>query len=166
MLARAHDAGVLAGWVTADEAFGQNRVFRGWLAARCVPFVLATRSDDTLTCPDGASSSGAQPRCAGRLGRVGTPLGRAGRACQRLYDWTVLTLDPAGLIDGLPAGWGHWLLVRRQIDPPPGTAPALAFYRCAGPVNTPVPELIRVAAARWAIEECLCATRRSAVFPV
>jgi SRSO17 transposase len=65
-----------------------------------------------------------------------------------------LTLDSAGLIDGLPAGWGHWLLVRRQIDPPPGTAPALAFYRCAGPVNTPVPELIRVAAARWAIEEC------------
>jgi hypothetical protein len=33
MLARAHDAGVLAGWVTADEAFGQNRVFRGWLGA-------------------------------------------------------------------------------------------------------------------------------------
>jgi SRSO17 transposase len=26
MLARAHVAGVLAGWVTADEAFGQNRV--------------------------------------------------------------------------------------------------------------------------------------------
>jgi hypothetical protein len=47
------------------------------------------------------------------------------------------------------------LLVRRQLDPPPGTAPELAFYRCAGPVNTPVPELIRVAAARWAIEECL-----------
>lgn len=41
------------GWVTADEAFGQNRAFRGWLAAREVPFVLATRSDDILTCPDG-----------------------------------------------------------------------------------------------------------------
>jgi SRSO17 transposase len=53
MLARTHGAGVLAGWVTADEAFGQNRALRGWLAARAVPFVLATRSDDTLTCPDG-----------------------------------------------------------------------------------------------------------------
>lgn len=41
------------GVVTADEAFGQNRAFRGWLAAREVPFVLATRSDDILTCPDG-----------------------------------------------------------------------------------------------------------------
>lgn len=36
----------------------------------------------------------------------------------------------------------------------PGKDPELAFYRCAGPVNTPVPELIRVADARWAIEEC------------
>ena len=81
---------------------------------------------------------------------------------QRLYDWTVLTLDPAGLIDGLPAGLGHWLLVRRQIDPPSGTAPALAFYRCAGPVNTPVPELIRVAAARWAIEECFQTAKNEA----
>jgi hypothetical protein len=81
---------------------------------------------------------------------------------QRLYDWTVLTLDSAGLIDGLPAGWGHWLLVRRQIDPPPGAAPALAFYRCAGPVNTPVPELIRVAAARWAIEECFQTAKNEA----
>ena len=53
MLARADAAGVLAGWVTADEAFGQNRTFRSWLAAHEVPFVLATRSDDTLTCPDG-----------------------------------------------------------------------------------------------------------------
>jgi SRSO17 transposase len=162
MLARAHDAGVLAGWVTADEAFGQNRVFRGWLAARGVPFVLATRSDDTLTCPDGrrhqarnlaalADSDAWERRSAG-----------PGAHGQRLYDWTVLTLDSAGLIDGLPAGWGHWLLVRRQIDPPSGTAPALAFYRCAGPVNTPVPELIRVAAARWAIEECFQTAKNEA----
>lgn len=55
MLARAHDAGVLEGWVTADEAFGQNRAFRGWLAARAVPFVVVTRSDDTLTCPMGTA---------------------------------------------------------------------------------------------------------------
>jgi SRSO17 transposase len=53
MLARAHAAGVLSGWVTADEAFSQNRAFRAWLAARGVPFVLATRSDDTVSCPDG-----------------------------------------------------------------------------------------------------------------
>lgn len=162
MLARAHDAGVLTGWVTADEAFGQNPVFRGWLAARAVPFVLATRSEDTLTCPDGrrhqarnlaalAVSDAWERRWAG-----------PGAHGERLYDWTVLTLDPAGLTDGLPAGWGHWLLVRRQIDPAPGMASELAFYRCAGPVNTPVPELIRVAAARWMIEECIQTAKNEA----
>jgi hypothetical protein len=66
----------------------------------------------------------------------------------------------------MPEDWRSWLLVRRQIDPPPGKQPELAFYRCGGPAATPMPELIRVADARWAIEECLCATRRSAVFPV
>lgn len=53
MLARAHGAGVLSGWVTADEAYGQNPTFRSWLADPGVPFVLATRNDDVLTSPDG-----------------------------------------------------------------------------------------------------------------
>lgn len=38
----------------------------------------------------------------------------------------------------------------------------MAFYRCAGPVATAVPELIRVAGARWAIEECLQTTKNEA----
>ena len=74
----------------------------------------------------------------------------------------VLTLDTATKTDGLPAGWGHWLLVRRQIDPPPGKEPELAFYRCAGPTATPAPELIRVAGARWAIEECFQTAKNEA----
>jgi SRSO17 transposase len=162
MLVRAHAAGVLAGWVTADEAFGQNRTFRSWLAAHERPFVLATRSDDMLTCPDGrrrqaknllvlAGNAAWERRSAGP-GAHGEPL----------YDWTVLALAATAKADGLPPGWGHWLLVRRQIDPPPGTAAELAFYRCAGPAATPVPELIRIAAARWAIEECFQTAKNEA----
>ena len=158
MLARAHTAGILNGWVTADEAYGQNRGFRDWLAAHEVPFVLATRSDDLLTCPDGrrheakdlvvlAGPGGWERRGAG-----------AGAHGERLYDWAVLALNPAGL----PSGWGHWLLVRRQIDPPPGKDPELAFYRCAGPAATPVPELIRVGGARWAVEECFQTAKNEA----
>ena len=33
MLERAHTAGILTGWVTADEVYGQNPSFRAWLAA-------------------------------------------------------------------------------------------------------------------------------------
>ena len=162
MLQRAHAAGMLSGWVTADEAYGQNRRFRDWLAAHEVPSVLATRSDDLLTCPDGrrhqaktlaasAGPHGWERRSAG-----------AGAHGERLYDWTMLTLETTGL----PGGWGHWLLVRRQIpsqtNPPPGKDPELAFYRCAGPATTPVPELIRVAGARWAIEECFQTAKNEA----
>src|SRR5690606_10996700 len=85
---------------------------------------------------------------------------------ERLYDWTVLTLDGQPDTAGLPEGWGHWLLVRRQIpsqiNPPSGKDPELAFYRCAGPAATPVPELIRVAGARWAIEECFQTAKNEA----
>lgn len=158
MLERALAAGVLSGWVTADEAYGQNPTFRRWLADRAVQFVLATRSDDLLTCPDGRRHE------AKALAGLAAPHSWERRSVgdgahgERLYDWTVFTLDAAGL----PDGWGHWLLVRRQIGPPPGKDPELAFYRCAGPVTTPVPELIRVAGARWAIEECFQTAKNEA----
>jgi SRSO17 transposase len=162
MLARAHAAGVLAGWVTADEAFGQNRAFRSWLAAHEVPFVLATRSDDTLTCPDRRRHQA--KRLAALAGDRAWERRWAGPGAhgERLYDWTVLALDATAKPDGLPTGWGHWLLVRRQIDPQPGKDPELAFYRCAGPAATPAPELIRVAGARWAIEECFQTAKNEA----
>ena len=70
-----------------------------------------------------------------------------------------MALDSAGL----PAGWGHWLLVRRQTHPGQGKQfRDLAFYRCAGPAATPLPELIRVAGARWAIEECFQTAKNEA----
>jgi hypothetical protein len=52
---------------------------------------------------------------------------------EREYDWTVVALDPTGL----PAGWGHWLLVRRQSRLGEGKQfRDLAFYRCTGPAAT------------------------------
>jgi SRSO17 transposase len=155
MLERAHAAGVLSGWVTADEVYGQNPSFRGWLATHRVPFVLATRSDDMLSSPDGhrrqaktlAVLAGYSPGGGGWERRTVGP----GAHGLREYDWAVVALDPTGL----PDGWRHWLLVRRQIAPGPGKQyRELAFYRCAGPAATPLHELIRVAGARWAIEEC------------
>jgi SRSO17 transposase len=171
MLARAYAAGVLTGsagssWVTADEAYGQNRTFRAWLADREIPFVLATRNDDVLTSPDGhrrqakvlATLAGARDPDSGRTGWERRSIG-AGAHGERIYDWAAVALDPAGL----PDGWGHWLLVRRQTDLPPGKKTReLAFYRCAAPAATPVRELIRVAGARWAIEECFQTAKNEA----
>ncbi len=168
MLARAHAAGAFTGgsWVTADEAYGQNPTFRAWLTERQIRFVLATRNDDMLTSPDGhrrqakvlATIAGARDPDTGRPGWERRSIG-AGAHGERVYDWTAIALDTTGL----PEGWGHWLLVRRQTEAPAGkTVRELAFYRCAAPTDTPLRELVRVAGARWAIEECFQTAKNEA----
>lgn len=161
MLERAHRAGVLSGWVTADEAYGQNPTFRAWLAAREVPFVLATRNDDVLISPDGHRRQAKVLATIAGTAADGWERRSIGPGAhgERDYDWTAVALDPTGL----PDGWGHWLLVRRQTHRGQGKKYRdLAFYRCAGPATTPLRELIRVAGARWAIEECFQAAKNEA----
>lgn len=167
MLERLHEAGRLSGWFTADEAFGQNPGLRDWLANHQVPYVLATRNDDLLVCPDGhreqakvlatlagATADGRVDPSAWERRSIGY-----GAHGERVYDWTVVALDPAGL----PDGWGHWLLTRQQTTPTEGkTVVERAYYRCAGPESTPLRELIRVAGARWAIEECFQTAKNEA----
>jgi SRSO17 transposase len=167
MLERVEDAGRLSGWFTADEAFGQNPGLRDWLAAHQVPYVLATRNDDLLVCPDGHRE---QAKVLATLAGVDSD-GRIDPAAwerrslgygahgERVYDWTAVALDPAGL----PDGWAHWLLVRQQTTPTEGkTVVERAYYRCAGPATTPLRELIRVAGTRWAIEECFQTAKNEA----
>jgi SRSO17 transposase len=162
MLERAHAAGALAGsWVTADEAYGQNPTFRTWLAAQQVPFVLATRNDDVLVSPDGHRRQAKVLATIAGTAADGWERRSIGPGAhgERDDDWTAVILDTAGL----PHGWGHWLLVRRQTQPGEGKKYRdLAFYRCAGPATTPLRELIRVAGARWAIEECFQTAKNEA----
>jgi SRSO17 transposase len=157
MLSRAQAAGVLTGWVTADEVYGQHRGFRDWLATHQVPFVVATRSDDTLPLLGrrrrlARSLATEIPAAAWERRSAG-----AGAHGLRLYDWATVALDPAGL----PDGWGHWLLIRRQITTT-GTIPQLAFYRCAGPATTTMAQHVHIAGARWAIEECFQTAKNEA----
>jgi hypothetical protein len=49
---------------------------------------------------------------------------------------------------GAPPGWQRWLLVRRNLR-----TGELAFYACAGPAGLPLVALVRVAGARWRVEE-------------
>lgn len=172
MLDRVHAAGRLHGWFTADEAFGQNPGLRDWLGAHHVPYVLATRNDDLLCCPDGHRETAkglatlAGVDADGRIDPTAWERRSLGYGAhgERVYDWTAVALDPAGL----PDGWGHWLLVRQQVEPTADqiaagkTVPERAYYRCAGPAATPLRELIRVAGTRWAIEECFQTAKNEA----
>ena len=71
----------------------------------------------------------------------------------RALDWREARLEDAGD--------GRHLLIRRSLS-----SGELAYYLCWSPRAVTLTELVKVAGARWAVEECLCATRRFAVFPV
>jgi SRSO17 transposase len=146
MLARALDAGLPARWVSADEAYGNDSKFRAWLQHRHVAYVLA------VACSQKVPTEGGSAR-ADALAAVAPIAAWKRRSCgdgakgPRLFDWAVASLPDTGTADH---GYTRWLLIRRSISNPRQRA----YYLCYGPETTDDEELIRVAGARWAIEEC------------
>src|ERR671911_866337 len=157
MLQRALDAGVAVGWLTADEIYGQDKRLRVWCEQHGLPYVLATRSNDTVATVDWRQrrvralvaevpAENWQRRSAG-----------AGAHGLRLYDWARVEL-----LAGFDPDWSRWALARRSIPQTPEETPELAFYVCAGPAATTLEQLIAVAGSRWAIEECFQAAKNEA----
>jgi SRSO17 transposase len=144
MLDRALEAGVPAGWVTADEVYGGDPALRGWLETRQLPYVLAVKCTEPLSPASGPPTSAA--RLAKRVPPEGWLRLSAGQGAKgrRWYAWSRLALTPADA----PNGWGRWLLVRRSL-----TTGELAYYVCAGPADLPLVALVRVAGTRWRVEE-------------
>src|SRR5215218_6597605 len=64
----------------------------------------------------------------------------------RLYDWAWAPIRPLKA-----PGKGYWVLARRSLADPDDRA----YYVCYGPAATTLAEPVRVAGARWAIEEGL-----------
>jgi SRSO17 transposase len=145
MLERARDAEVPAAWVTGDEIYGGDRRLRLWLEERQMPHVLAIKSTEPLWTRTTGRQVAAKTLAAA-VGEDEWPRLSAGEGAKgpRVYDWARVP------IRALPeAGWDYWLLVRRSLADPTD----LAYYVCFCPADTPLPELVRVAGTRWAIEE-------------
>jgi len=147
MLESALDAGVPARWVTGDAVYGGNPGLRDWLEQRGMPYVLAVKCTEPMVA---AGADGPVATTAAELA-ARVPAFRwlrcscgEGAKGPRWYDWTQVALA-----EPVPAGQVCWLLVRRSIADPT----ELAFYRCVGPTGTPLIGLVRVAGARWAVEE-------------
>src|SRR3954471_11666545 len=146
MLGRALEAGVPAGWLTADEIYGQDKRLRVWCEQHELPYALATRSNDTVATVDWGQRRGgaliaelpaaAWQRCSAGAGAHG----------QRFYDWTRIEL-----LAGSDSGWARWVLARRTIPKSAQEPAELAFYVCAGPTDTGLEQLIAVAGGRWRI---------------
>lgn len=65
------------------------------------------------------------------------------------YDWAVIAGQD-----------GRQYVVRRSI-----ADGEIAYFHCYNPRGESLSELVAVIGLRWPVEECLCATRRSAVSP-
>ncbi len=146
MLARAIDAGVPAGWVTADEVYGQHSRLRRMLEERQMPYVLAVPVNQrVIAVVQGKVAELRADALAARLPVQAWKKISAGAGAKgpREYHWARAAIRPLEDIGG------YWLLVRRSLSDPTD----LAYYLCHGPERTPLHELVRVAGARWAIEE-------------
>lgn len=146
MIERALDAGMPAGWVTADEAYGQDSKFRLGLQKRKIGYVLAVPRSQKIPTEGGAARADALAAAAPQLAWKRRSCGEGAKGL-RLYDWAVASLPDTGTA---AHGFARWLLIRRSIANPA----ELAYYLCYGPAGTSNEQLIRVAGTRWAIEEC------------
>jgi SRSO17 transposase len=147
MLSRALQARVPAGWVTGDEVYGQHYRLRAILEQHRMPYVLAVpvtqrviaaRAGRIVESRADALALTVSPKAWKRISAGGGAKG------PRVYHWARVAIRP--LED---PGSGYWLLVRRSLSDPTDHA----YYLCHGPADTPLRELVRVAGARWAIEE-------------
>jgi SRSO17 transposase len=147
MLDRALDGGVPAGWVTGDEVYGQHYRLRARLEERDIGYVLAVPVNQrVIAAVDGKV---VERRADALISTVAAQAWKkisAGHGAKgpRHYHWTRVPIRPLET-----TGKGYWLLARRSLTDPTD----LAYYLCFGPAGTPLRELVRVAGARWAIEE-------------
>lgn len=144
MLQRAFDAGVTAGWVTADEVDGSDGKVRLFLEQRRQAYVLAVKSDQRVWVGfrQAMVKTLAQAAPHDVWHRLSAGDGAKG---PRLDDWAALRVNSPE-----PLQFQRWLLVRRSISDPTD----LAHYLWGGPPGATLQELVRGAGSRWAVEEC------------
>jgi SRSO17 transposase len=138
MIERAATAGIPFGWVTADEAYGDNGPLRACLEERGIAYVLAVAPAHVLTAPAGRHRADALaaklPRRAWQRLSCGD-----GAKGERRYDWALVASSRPEIS----------LLIRRSVSRPS----ELAFYLCRTPRPVPLSRLVKIAGARWAVEE-------------
>jgi SRSO17 transposase len=145
MIDRAVAAGVPAKWVTADAVYGSDYRFRTTVEGHGLGYVVGVRTDFAVW--------------AGfRQVRVGTLLAGVpadawhrlscgdGAKGPRVYDWAVTRANSPE-----PDEYARWVLIRRSVSDPT----EVAYFACGGPPSTTLNELVRVAGARWAVEDLL-----------
>jgi SRSO17 transposase len=143
MIERAVKAQVPFAWVAGDEVYGGNPGLRSWLEEQGIGYVMAVACSEPVTVPAGRFRADALAALVPAAGwqRLSCADGSKG---PRLYDWALIGT----------AVCGHQLLVRRSLAPGEKGGLELAFFRCWSPRPAALAELVAVAGARWAVEDC------------
>jgi SRSO17 transposase len=145
ILSRTFAAGVLLAYITGDSVYGDDHKLRSYLEGRKQAYVLGISFNQMVwlreqrwqltTLLAEIPSDDWQRLCAG-LGSKGP----------RTYEWWRMELD-----EPAPAGWKHWLLLRRSISDPS----KLSAYRVFALAEASLASLVRVAGMRWTVEESI-----------
>jgi SRSO17 transposase len=144
MLERAFAAGVPAGWVVADSAYGRSHAFRRWLEERGRAYALMVPKTHAVRYQDRRQTATKLverlPDDVWKTVTIG-----AGTLSAEQQVWAYLPLSEA-----CAPGMRRWLLIRRGGD----DGDDLGFFLAYGAEDTAEAELLRVCGVRWQIEEC------------
>jgi SRSO17 transposase len=147
MIERAIAAGIPFGWVTADEACGDNGPLRAFLEEQQVSYVLAVSRDHVTAVPAGRHRADALAGMLPERAWQRLSCGEGAKGSRR-YDWALIATSRPEIS----------LLIRRSVSRPS----ELAFYLCHTPRPVPLSRLVTVVGARWAVEECFQAGKNEA----
>ncbi|MGW9434322.1 IS701 family transposase [Streptomyces decoyicus] len=151
MVMRALASPLPIAWVTADSAYGQEWRLRRMLEEAGVGYVLAVPKSQHVHA----------------LGRIDFAIAQApddawdrhscgnGAKGPRVYHWAAAQLPAIDDFDGDQPTHQRWVLARRSLARPD----EIAYYLAYAPNGTAVVELVRIAGARWAIEEAFQAAK-------
>jgi len=152
LLARAGTAQVPARWVVADCLYGRVHQFRAWLAqqgrASVVGVIPAQRVTYAGRGQRAQAVATSLPPTDGMRRSSGS-----GSQGERVHDGACVPLT-----EDAPPGMGRSLLVRRARTDPDERADVRAYAPC----TTSPAQRVRVAGARWAVEEA-CAQAKGEV---
>jgi SRSO17 transposase len=147
MIARVMAAGVPFAWVAADALYGSDGNLRTWLENLQVPYVMAVRCDEPVAVMTAQGIRSVAVKDAVQVltedGWQRLSMGEGSKG-PRSFDWARLPIRHRGMDDQQ-----HWVLIRRSVADPTD----FTFYLVYGPIGTSLPEMVRVAGARWKIEE-------------
>lgn len=144
MLRRAFAANVPAEWVVGDTVYGYDEL-RIWLDEQKQKYVLAVPETHPVWVQGRQQPVGLVAALLPDEAWVVLSAGEGSKG-PRLYEWAWLQLpDETETMNE----WARFILLRRSLADPSKRA----YYRVAGPIQTTLPEVVRVAGSRWKIEE-------------